>query len=66
MANVLEMLFDGKKIFPPIPRLDYILDLGYGTGKWAIEVAELYPATKVRIQFRGALPLANSVSGDRG
>ncbi|KAK1140425.1 hypothetical protein N8T08_010371 [Aspergillus melleus] len=41
--RIFNRVFDNRLIFPPIPRPQQILDCGYGTGSWAIEVAEQYP-----------------------
>ncbi|TVY17995.1 Secondary metabolism regulator laeA [Lachnellula arida] len=38
--NVLNLVFDGRLLFPPLTRPRRILDLGYGSASWAIEVAE--------------------------
>lgn len=38
--NVLNRVFDGRLLFPPLTRPRRILDLGYGSADWAIEVAE--------------------------
>ena len=40
MHNVLNLVFDGRLLFPPLTRPRRILDLGYGSASWATEVAE--------------------------
>ncbi|KAG4420878.1 hypothetical protein IFR04_005962 [Cadophora malorum] len=45
--NVLNRVFDGRLVFPPIHRLRRILDCGYGTGAWASDVAEQNPRCEV-------------------
>ena len=38
----------GTNVLPPIvPNPSFILDIGAGSGRWAIEVAEEYPQTQV-------------------
>lgn len=51
MHQIFNMMFDNRLIFPPIPRPRRILDLGYGSGSWAIEVAEQYPECEVGVLF---------------
>ncbi|KAL3418258.1 UMTA methyltransferase [Phlyctema vagabunda] len=41
--DVLSRCFDGRLVFPPLTRLRRILDCGYGTASWAMEVAEQNP-----------------------
>ncbi|KAL4751673.1 hypothetical protein BDW72DRAFT_88902 [Aspergillus terricola var. indicus] len=45
--QILSRVFDNRLIFPPIPRLRRVLDCGYGTGSWAIDVAEQNPDCEV-------------------
>ncbi|PSS25646.1 hypothetical protein M430DRAFT_48081 [Amorphotheca resinae ATCC 22711] len=47
MHDVLSRTFDGRLIFPPLPRPRRILDCGYGTASWASEVAEQHPRCEV-------------------
>ncbi|KAI6381089.1 hypothetical protein MCOR25_001388, partial [Pyricularia grisea] len=47
MHQVFTMLFDRRLIFPPIRRPKRILDCGFGTGSWAIEVADQHPNCEV-------------------
>jgi ubiquinone/menaquinone biosynthesis C-methylase UbiE len=47
--RVFSRIFDGRLIFPPIPRLRRVLDCGYGTGSWAVDVATQYPDCRVNI-----------------
>lgn len=46
--RVLRMIFDGKLVFPPMSDLRKVLDLGYGTGSWATDLACEEPNSKVR------------------
>ncbi|PLB47949.1 hypothetical protein P170DRAFT_476602 [Aspergillus steynii IBT 23096] len=41
--RIFNRVFDNRLIFPPIPQPRQILDCGYGTGSWAIEIAEQHP-----------------------
>jgi hypothetical protein len=45
--NLLDLLFDGRKIFPPLDTVDTVLDLGYGTAVWPLQIANSYPESKV-------------------
>jgi hypothetical protein len=45
--EVFMKTFDNRLIFPPLNNPRRVLDLGYGTGSWAVEVAERYPACEV-------------------
>ncbi|XDG09632.1 hypothetical protein ABKA04_009247 [Annulohypoxylon sp. FPYF3050] len=36
--DVLNMVFDGRSIFPPMGALRRVLDCGFGTGLWAFQV----------------------------
>ncbi|KAI9371489.1 S-adenosyl-L-methionine-dependent methyltransferase [Aspergillus egyptiacus] len=45
--RVLGRVFDNRLVFPPIPRLRRVLDCGYGTGCWAVDVAEQNPESEV-------------------
>ncbi|OJJ46766.1 hypothetical protein ASPZODRAFT_66834 [Penicilliopsis zonata CBS 506.65] len=45
--RVLNRVFDGRLIFPPVPRPKRILDCGYGSGAWAVDVAEQHPECEV-------------------
>ncbi|KAL3470654.1 S-adenosyl-L-methionine-dependent methyltransferase [Aspergillus californicus] len=45
--RILSRVFDNRLVFPPIPRLRRVLDCGYGTGCWAIDVAEQNPDCEV-------------------
>lgn len=47
--EVLNMVFDGRLVFPPLTDLGNVLDLGYGAASWATEVANTYPDCEVRI-----------------
>ena len=48
MHHVFLQLFDGRLIFPPISRPRRILDCGFGSASWAVDVAETYPNCQVR------------------
>lgn len=43
MHSVFNLLFDGTLIFPPIQNPRRILDCGFGTASWAVDVAQAYP-----------------------
>ncbi|EER22906.1 hypothetical protein CPC735_022050 [Coccidioides posadasii C735 delta SOWgp] len=45
--RVLSGVFDHRLIFPPLESLDKVLDCGYGSGAWAVEVAEQYETCDV-------------------
>ena len=45
--NVLNRMFDGRLVFPPLVSLEKVLDCGYGSATWAAEVAEQFPASEV-------------------
>ncbi len=45
---VLNMVFDNRLIFPPMNNPRRVLDCGYGTASWAVEVAERHPQCQVR------------------
>ena len=48
--HLFSLTFDGKLFTAPIPkekRLHRVLDIGTGTGIWAIDFADTYPETKV-------------------
>ncbi|PLB34189.1 class I SAM-dependent methyltransferase [Aspergillus candidus] len=45
--RVFHKVFDDRLIFPPIPHLRRVLDCGYGSGSWAIEIADQHPECKV-------------------
>lgn len=47
MHGVLNSLFDGRLIFPPIRSPRRVLDCGCGPGDWAMEVATQYPDSEV-------------------
>jgi ubiquinone/menaquinone biosynthesis C-methylase UbiE len=46
--NVLTMMFDNRLIFPPINAPKRILDCGFGTGEWALQVAWEHHQCEVR------------------
>lgn len=45
--RVLDIVFDGRLIFPPVANVRDVLDCGYGAATWAVGVAESYPNCKV-------------------
>ena len=45
---VFSLMFDQRLIFASMARVRNVLDCGYGTASWAIEVAEAYPDCEVR------------------
>ncbi|KAI1116905.1 S-adenosyl-L-methionine-dependent methyltransferase [Nemania sp. NC0429] len=46
--RVLTMMFDNRFIFPPIDAPRRVLDCGFGTGEWALQVAWEHPRCEVR------------------
>ncbi|KAL4807051.1 hypothetical protein BDV18DRAFT_159272 [Aspergillus unguis] len=52
--RILSKVFDHRLVFPPISHLRRVLDCGYGTGSWAIDVAEQNPDCEVRSLPRNA------------
>lgn len=46
--RVFSLMFDQRLIFASMIRVRNVLDCGYGTASWAIEVAEAYPDCEVR------------------
>ncbi|TRX98333.1 hypothetical protein FHL15_000978 [Xylaria flabelliformis] len=46
--SVLTMMFDNRFIFPPIDTPRRVLDCGFGTGEWALQVAWEHPRCEVR------------------
>jgi hypothetical protein len=51
MHDVFNRMFDGRLVFPPVPRLRRVLDCGFGSASWAMDVAEQYPDCEVRPLF---------------
>lgn len=47
MYGVLNMVFNGRFVFPPLNRLRRVLDCGYGCAAWACAVAEQHPGAEV-------------------
>lgn len=47
LHRILQLVFDHRLIFPPVESPQRILDCGYGSGAWALEVAEKYPECQV-------------------
>ncbi|KAK2733755.1 hypothetical protein FQN57_001942 [Myotisia sp. PD_48] len=45
--KVLNKVFDDRLIFPPVPQPTKVLDCGYGSGAWAVAVADHYPSCEV-------------------
>lgn len=45
--TILSHVMDQKLHFAPIGNPERILDIGTGTGSWAIEMGDMYPAAKV-------------------
>ncbi|KAE9373887.1 S-adenosyl-L-methionine-dependent methyltransferase [Stipitochalara longipes BDJ] len=46
-SRVLDFAFDGKLHMAPLNSPFSILDVGTGTGAWAIQMADLYPNSKI-------------------
>lgn len=46
--RVFQRVWSGRLFFPPIEYPRRILDLGYGLGDWATNVAETYEDSEVR------------------
>ena len=49
--NLVKGIARDSLIYPPVGRLHKVLDLGYGTGSWAIEVANDYPGAEVSLNL---------------
>lgn len=47
LNNVMNTVFEGRLIFPPISRPRRVLDCGFGTASWATAVAEQFPRCEV-------------------
>ncbi|KAH8889694.1 S-adenosyl-L-methionine-dependent methyltransferase, partial [Thozetella sp. PMI_491] len=47
MHGVFSVAFRGRLVFPPIQSPTRILDCGYGSASWAVDVAEQYPDCEV-------------------
>ncbi|OIW32463.1 S-adenosyl-L-methionine-dependent methyltransferase [Coniochaeta ligniaria NRRL 30616] len=47
MHEVFNRMFDNRLIFPPLPAPRRILDCGFGSASWAIDVAEQFPTCEV-------------------
>jgi len=60
MHGVLQRVFDDRLIFPPISSPRRILDCGYGTGHWAMQVALQYP--RCQVCFAASMHLAMSAT----
>ncbi|KAB5576496.1 S-adenosyl-L-methionine-dependent methyltransferase, partial [Coniochaeta sp. 2T2.1] len=64
--EVFNRLFDNRLIFPAMPNPTRILDCGFGTASWAIDVAEQFPSCEVRRNYSVTAPqrptLANGAS----
>lgn len=49
MHSVLSKVFDDRLIFPPVHAPERILDCGCGACDWAVDVAEHFPDSEVRL-----------------
>lgn len=49
MHSVLSKVFDDRLIFPPVHAPERILDCGFGACDWAVDVAEHFPDSEVRL-----------------
>jgi SAM-dependent methyltransferase len=45
--EILQLMFAGKLLFPPVSNPRRVLDCGYGSGAWCVGVAEAYPECEV-------------------
>lgn len=45
--RVFNIIFDDRRVFPPMTEMKAVLDCGYGAASWAIDVAEAYPDCEV-------------------
>lgn len=61
--RVFNLIFDGRLIFPPLHGLRNVLDCGYGSASWAVEVAESYPNCEVNSVNRAVRDDTNSFRG---
>jgi len=43
-------MFDGKSFFAPLKNPQRIVDMGTGTGIWALDVGDQYPSAHGRVQ----------------
>lgn len=59
---MLDIVFDGRLIFPPIGTVKSVLDCGYGAASWAAEVAEQYPDCTVRLPVSEEAHLIDSAA----
>lgn len=57
------MVFDYRLLFPPLSEPKRVLDCGYGSAAWAIEVAEQYPDCEVRCLSQNRLQAGRYHSG---
>ena len=55
-------MFDGKAFFAPLKNPQRILDVGTGTGIWAIDVGEEYPSAQGKIQSCSQYALLTHIS----
>jgi len=69
--NVLFQVFGGRLVLAPIAYPDRILDCGYGTGQWAVAMAQMYSDCQVgatqepsscRLHSNGSIPLFTSMT----
>lgn len=60
--RALSKVFDDRLVFPPVQRLKKVLDCGYGSGGWAMEVAEQNESCSVSLP--AALILLFSVDSE--
>jgi methylase of polypeptide subunit release factors len=47
--EILQLMFAGKLLFPPVSNPRRVLDCGYGSGAWCVGVAEAYPECEVSL-----------------
>jgi len=57
--SMFDIVFDGRLFFPPVEEPKRVLDCGYGSGSWAVVVAEEYPECDVRLVTSSSLAVTD-------